>query len=167
MLSAAISMDDLPKQDVTYCMRAGGREEESQDVRRDTLCCSNDLILKLSSSRSKLVEAYQKTIFLAKQLAKFNSALAYDVGVDPVVILCVGDRLFHTSCDVLVSEADSFSPDLLSANFKGRNKGEPFFIPREACVFEHVLSIKIYGEVMVQPTDFKRRSNHGRKRFIK
>ncbi|KAJ3176686.1 EF-hand domain-containing protein 1 [Irineochytrium annulatum] len=90
--------------------------------------------------------------------AREESAKAFwanDLRVDPVV-LRVGDRLFHTSRDVLLSQADSFFSGLLSDNFK-KNEGEPFFIPREAGVFEHVLSFLIYGEVLMPLTDLMRR----------
>ncbi|KAJ3194203.1 hypothetical protein HK101_003275 [Irineochytrium annulatum] len=73
MLSAAISMDDPGRQDVNPLKDVPEDvKREFQDVVQETVCCSNELIRNLSSSRSKLVEAYRKKKSLAKRLAPFE-----------------------------------------------------------------------------------------------
>ncbi|KAJ3193797.1 EF-hand domain-containing protein 1 [Irineochytrium annulatum] len=65
---------------------------------------------------------------------------------DPI-LLRVGDRLFHTSRDVLLSHSNSFFSGMLSDNFKTNGADEPYFIPRDGDVFEHILRFLVYDDL--------------------
>jgi len=59
----------------------------------------------------------------------------------------VGDRLFYTTSDVLLSQKDSYFSGLLNPQFAKPEDGI-FFIAREAAVFEFVLEYLLYGQLV-------------------
>ncbi len=63
------------------------------------------------------------------------------------VVLRVGDRLFYTSADILLSRRDSYFAGMLNKDFHQAENGI-YFIPREAQIFEYVLEFLIYGKMV-------------------
>ncbi|KAJ3194751.1 hypothetical protein HK101_001978 [Irineochytrium annulatum] len=82
--------------------------------------------------------------FREKKVAEFWTN---DKSETKPVVLRVGDRIFHTSRDVLLSEPDSYFSGMLSNNYKQQD-GEPFFVPRDGDAFEHILYFLIHGTLL-------------------
>ncbi|KAJ3193144.1 EF-hand domain-containing protein 1 [Irineochytrium annulatum] len=69
------------------------------------------------------------------------------------IVLRVGDRIFHTTRDVLLAQPDSFFSGLLSDKFKQKQGDEPYFIPRDGDAFAFVLKFLTYGEAALKKID--------------
>jgi hypothetical protein len=65
------------------------------------------------------------------------------------VTLRVGERLFYTTADVLLSRKDSYFHGLLNPEFeKTKTSDGIYFIPRDGDVFAYVLEYLTYGELL-------------------
>ncbi|KAJ3193804.1 hypothetical protein HK101_004068 [Irineochytrium annulatum] len=85
------------------------------------------------------------------------SASATSTTVDPAandaVAIRVGDRLFNASREVLLG-ASYFSH--LLKNKKRKRDDEPYFVPRDGDVFEHVLRFLTYKDLGTLSNDMRR-----------
>ncbi|KAJ3194750.1 EF-hand domain-containing protein 1 [Irineochytrium annulatum] len=105
---------------------------------------------EFDSREKELVEREQE---LSKREARIKGFWTTDNTNCEQVVIRVGQRLFYTSRDVLLSQPDSYFSGLLSDKFKRKDGDEPYFVPRDADSFEEVLRFMVYGRIVSSLSD--------------